>query len=180
MFIYTVEDAEGNQYDIEGPEGATPEQLQSVVAGGGAVAAPQAPKKSFGEYTKGIWDRRLEEAQGVRPGLDPENEFGTSHFIGDTGIPNPLRTVRDIADLGARGLEYLGAGANTGLEMLDDAAIKTGLADLPSVVGIDQKLLPGSMLGALGEAFPAGLDSVGIQGLAPSMSAKGRATHAGS
>lgn len=118
-------------------------------------SVPTGPE-SYGD----VFNRRLEEAQGVRPGLDPENEFGGPQFI--NGIPNPLSSLRDFASGGAHVLEHVGAAANTGLEMLDDAAEATGLADLPSVVGIDQKLLPGSMLGALGEAFPLGGAELGV------------------
>lgn len=100
-----------------------------------------------------VFDRRLQEAQGVRPGLDPENEFGGPRFF-ENGLPNPLSTVRDIADLAARGFEYAGAAGNTGLEYLDKGAEASGLADLLSVDG--NKFLPGSAIGAFGEAFPMG------------------------
>lgn len=112
-----------------------------------------------GSTTKTTWDDRLREAQGVRPGLDPENEFGGPRFF-ENGLPNPFSTVRDIVDVGARGLEYLGAGINTGLDLLDTASEKSGLADALSVGG--NKFLPGSAIGALGEAFPLGGAEAGI------------------
>ncbi|TXH13747.1 MAG: hypothetical protein E6R03_10770 [Hyphomicrobiaceae bacterium] len=105
------------------------------------------------------WDYRLKEAQGIRPGLDPENEFGGPRIF-DNGLPNPLSTIRDTVDVGARGFEYLGAATNTGLDLLDKVSEKSGLADALSVGG--NKFLPGSAIGALGEAFPLGGAEMGL------------------
>lgn len=113
------------------------------------ATAPTTPSFYQDEVPVGkktsIWSDRLKEAQGVQPGLDPENEFFTENNL-----------VRRGADLAARGFEYGEAAANTTFDFLDDVAEKTGLADLPSLVGINQKILPGSALGALSEAFPMG------------------------
>ena len=172
LMIYTVDDGNGNQYDIEGPEGATPEQLQAAVAGG-QVSPNEAPVQPSSENLSSIFDRRLAEAQGERPGLDPVNTFGGDNpFIGNTGIPNPLHTLQSGADLVARGGEYLGAGVNTGLEAMDNLAESTGLADALSVDG--NKFLPGSAIGALGEAFPLGGIEAGLAPVSGMMSKGGR------
>lgn len=84
----------------------------------------------------GTFDRRLEEAQGERPGLDTDNEFGGPRVF-TNGISNPLSTVRDIADVAARGNEYLMAGINTGLEKLGPigGAIGAGMEAFPAAGG---------------------------------------------
>jgi hypothetical protein len=94
--------------------------------------------------TKGSdWSRRLKEAQGERPGLDTDNTGFLDNKYG------PL-------DVAARAGEYLMAGTNTLLDGIDRDAIATGIADLPKKLGVDQQILPGSAVGALFEAFPAG------------------------
>ena len=189
MAKYSIKGPDGSSYDIEGPDGASDEDvINAVLASDAYKSSPGTQKNLQSEQArnpdiivpgqtsptpaqrqavkpKSIWQQRLEEAQGVRPGLDPENEFGGPRVF-DNGISNPLSAVRDIADLGARGMEYLAAGTNTGLDYLDEASRRTGLADALSVDG--NKFLPGSAIGALMEAFPlggaeAGKEFVGVQ-----------------
>lgn len=141
------------------------EKTEVPLAGGEAPVITRTSKPLT------TWERRLREAQGVRPGLDPENEFGGPRFF-ENGLPNPLSTVRDLADVVARGSEYVGAGVNTGLDLLDKASEQSGLADALSVDG--NKFLPGSAIGALGEAFPLGGAEVGM--INPAASAVRRLT----
>lgn len=172
LMIYTVEDDNGNQYDIEGPEGATPEQLQGVLAGGQASPAEGPPQPS-GETLGEIFNRRLTEAQGERPGLDPVNEMGGNNpFIGDTGIPNPLHTIQSVADVAARGGEYAGAAMNTGLDVINDLTERSGLADALSWDG--NKFLPGSAVGAFFESSPLGGIESGLMKGVPTKWNKGQ------
>ena len=183
MAKYSIKGPDGSSYDIEGPDGASDEDVINAVLSSDAYKSSPGTQKNLqseqarnpdiivpGQTNptpaqrqaikpKSIWQQRLEEAQGVRPGLDPENDFGGPRVF-DNGISNPLSTVRDIADLGARGMEYLAAGTNTGLDYLDEASRRTGLADALSVDG--NKFLPGSAIGALMEAFPLGGAEVGL------------------
>lgn len=111
------------------------------------------------------FDRRLQEAQGERPGLDPENEFGGPKVF-ENGIPNPLSTIRDIADLGARGGEYIGAAFNTALEGMDnlvkaDAKDFGSLDQITNTLGLPE-IRPGAAIGALSEAFPLGGAEMGL------------------
>lgn len=128
-----------------------------------------APMEGEGTQTpvvpQGVFERRLEEAQGERPGLDTENEFGGPKVFAN-GISNPLSTVRDIADLGARGAEYVGAAFNTALEGMDEI-IKGDAKDLGSLDQITNALglpeiRPGAAIGALSEAFPLGGAEMGL------------------
>lgn len=151
---YAMEAPNKKVYEIDGPEGASDEDIAGAILS----LYPESGKVAQDESLGDVYNRRLTEAQGVRPGLDPDNEFGGDRFI--NGIPNPLSTVRDIADLAARGGEYVGAAFNTGLEKLDDAAVASGLADRLSVGG--NKFLPGSAIGALTEAFPLGGAEIGM------------------
>lgn len=118
---------------------------------------PQAPESTF--------QRRLKEAQGERPGLDTANEFGGPKVF-ENGIPNPLSTIRDIADLGARGGEYIGAAFNTALEGMDNL-VKADAKDFGSMDQITNALglpeiRPGAAIGALSEAFPLGGAEMGL------------------
>jgi hypothetical protein len=166
MPLYEIQAPDGQKYRIEGPEGADDEQVRAEVLRQ-FPQADQAPVPLAADNSttsadvepEGVFSRRLREAQGLRPGLDPENEFGGPRFV--NGLPNPLSTVRDAADLVARGAEYAGAAGNTALEYMDKASEATGLADALSGPG-GVKFLPGSMIGALGEGLPGGGLEVGL------------------
>lgn len=92
-------------------------------------------------------------------GIAPE----TRRFLGAEDNPdtylkeviNPLNNaVADTADLAFRGLQAGQVVAEGTAGYVDDVFDYTGLADLPSVVGVGNKLHPGEALMALAEAFP--------------------------
>lgn len=92
-------------------------------------------------------------------GISPE----LRHQLGgdvDAGIlSGVVHAPAHIADAGAKALQALQAGTETGLHYIDKAADSTGLADLLSFDG--NKFHPGEALGALMEAFPLGGLEVG-------------------
>lgn len=156
-----------DSFSAEAPEGA-PELVARVDPLGGATGEGEI-QVSQRQPTPSIWDRRLSEAQGVRPGLDPENEFGAARYTEEgTYIPTPLNIARGAVDLIARGGEYAGALGATALDYVDEAARYTGLAELPELLGINDlynqrmQILPGSAVGAVGEAFPLGGVEAGL------------------
>jgi len=170
-----LSDPETRQYVSQYVDMSDPETAKAFQAldpeTQGPVPVAEMGASSDQSKPKTRWESALEAAQGERPGLDPANEFGNSRFldIGGVKIGNPLSTLRDAADVTARGLEYAGAAGLMGLEALDDIAIGTGLADLPGAIGLDKlmnnpggRFLPGSMIGALGDAFPLGGAEVGL------------------
>lgn len=68
MPIYTVQAPDGKTYDIEGPEGATPEQL------GGVISANNAPKP----YDASTFTKRamsLGRKHRLQPGSDCASRF---------------------------------------------------------------------------------------------------------
>lgn len=170
MAKYQIQAPNGQTYQIEGPEGASDEDVQAEVvrqypdAIKTVAEAPAVPMQGTEEapvttpVNKGYGDVFNEsiEKQG---GWTPQAEASSTGIL-------PIDTLNNAATaagvLGMRGLQGLQAGAETGATMLDDASRYTGLADLPSVFGIEDKLLPGTALMALAEAFPAGGMEVGI------------------
>lgn len=166
MPIYNMKAPNGKTYSIEGPDGATEDDVRAEILRRDPSAGTVATPAEHG--ISDLFKENLKEAQGNNPGLDPENQFGGPRVF-DNGISNPLSTVADAADLIARGGEYLSAAGHTGLNLLDEAARSTGLAQLPQAIGLDKlmgnpggEFLPGSAIGALGEAFPAGGMEAGI------------------
>lgn len=167
MAVYELTSPEGVTYEIEGPDGASEDEVLNVLLNSDEYKASLGTGKPG---LMGTFNKRLEEAQGQRPGLDDANRLGSafeSYTVGDTSIPNPLRTINDAVDLGARALEYGGAAGETALEYLDkfsDVASPDYIAS--KIFGTEERpnsrIKLGSMLGALGEAFPLGGAELGM------------------
>lgn len=165
-----LSDPETRQYVSKYVDMADPETAQyfRVYDPNNQPSVPMQGKDGVSDPKQSKWQRALTDAQGQRPGLDPENEFGGPRFF-ENGLPNPLSTVRDATDVVARGLEYGSAAGQRALELMDDAARYTGLSSIPQKLGIDElmgnpggEFLPGSMIGALGDAFPLGGAEAGL------------------
>jgi len=189
MPIYSLKAPNGKTYEIEGPEGASQEDVQAEVlrrdpsaaqastasttpedipmADGSQAVQASETKKGYGD----IFSESIEKQGGWAPMADPSN----------TGIL-PLDTINNAATatgvLGLRGIQGIGAGLETGANMLDDASRYTGLADLPELtkgMGMldfsDNKILPGTAVMSLFEASPSG----GINSGVGSMSMLGKA-----
>lgn len=122
---------------------------------GKPTAAPQPKKKeTLGE----IYDRNIKEMGGW--GLSGETRNALGGNI-DAGVLSPIvNAPANVAELGFRALQGLGAGIETGAEKVDELSEASGLADLLSFDG--NKFLPGSAVMALGEAFPLGGAEVGL------------------
>lgn len=157
-----LSDPETRQYVSQYVDMADPETAQyfRVYDPNNQPSVPMQGEDGVSDPKQSKWQRALTDAQGQRPGLDPENEFGGPRFF-ENGLPNPLSTVRDATDVVVRGLEYGSAVGQRALELMDDAARYTGLSSIPQKLGIDElmgnpggEFLPGSMIGALGDAFP--------------------------
>lgn len=80
LVIYTVQDADGNEYDIEGPEGATAEQLQGVIS---PQAAPAAAPSAVS----------AEDAPTPRPGVPTRIPKPVNIPMAEPAIPDNAPTM---------------------------------------------------------------------------------------
>jgi hypothetical protein len=148
---YKIKAPNGFTYKIDGPDGASQDEVIAAVLAqhpeAGDETSSAVPFQGNGEeklHNPSIvekFGRNLDAAKGERLGLDSTNDWG-KQFIGDTGIPNiaPARILGNVMDIGAVGVEAGGA------------AVQTVLKELGPI---------GEAIGALGEAFPMGSFEVG-------------------
>lgn len=116
--VYTVDLGDGRVMDIEGPEGATPEQLQAVIGSQGAQGAvtPDSvgqPIDPFGQGDIGFASQEAAEANSRPPDSDAYVQEVNQGFINGT--------IRTPADLKAVAAKYGGSFDDAELAQWFDA-----------------------------------------------------------
>lgn len=161
--IYTVDLGDGRVVDIEGPEGATPEQLQAVVAGQSPTAGGG---QSMDVYTTPVGTTDIPAGQSGDPYGAPEGqetsllEDAKAGFgMGTRSIMGGVGGLADIATLPVSTLlRLLGVDVGSYRDLADQGADALGLAKPQTNA---QKII-----GELGGGATAGAGLGGIAALA--------------
>ncbi len=143
--IYTVDLGDGRVMDIEGPEGATAEQLQAVVAGqgGGGEDAPAAGSVDPSADLQQLFDSGATQA-------DLEAAYKAQN-----GDPSTLKGLADAIayrDQGGKGAKFQPSGVETPRTAGD--RFQMGVADVAQGVG--------DVLGLVANPLNAGLNLTGL------------------
>lgn len=185
MPTYSITAPNGKTYSIDGPEGATQDEVISQILAMDPTAGETSKQRASmidaatGDNTptpaaqqtpdyslSGAFNEAIEQGGGY--GIDPETkkfiagERADMPFLQQGPVSYARQAVANAIDYGVVPFQAVGYGAEALAEGADRLAEATGLADLPSLVGIDQKILPGTAAMALGEAFPLGGMETGI------------------
>ncbi len=172
MAKYNIKAPDGRTYNIEGPEGASdddiigavisqypdatkPDPLGQAVAGTRDAVQDDRPSSQSAEYNPqgdfSLADAyKHAEERGGGYGIDPAAKEAISG--GHTYTPTGL--LANAIDYGATGVQALGYGIDALAQGADRVA--------RNVLGKDTEFLPGSGIMALQEAFPAGGAEAGI------------------
>lgn len=149
MAIYTVQGPDGKTYEIEGPAGATAEQLGAVIMGGGKA------------------ERAAANLAADREKYAPTVGMSTADkFLAGTG--------KAFSDLGQGISQYLPGGATRAdvaeTRKLDADLMKTGAGMAGNVTGNIAAAVPAAFIPGANTAVGAGLIGAGMGALSPSVS----------
>lgn len=149
MPIYTVQGPDGKTYEIEGPAGATAEQLGAVISG------------------QGREQRAADNLAADREKYAPTvGMSGTDKFLAGAG--------KAVSDIGQGISQYLPGGATredvAETRKLDAALMNTGAGMAGNITGNVAAALPTAFIPGANTALGAGLIGAGMGAAAPSVS----------
>lgn len=159
MAVYKVQGPDGQQHQIEGPDGATDEQIiaaaHQAFGGGGAPAPKPAPSAQDVAFAAG---QQAGADEGTRLGL-PGTAGDIAHAVTSSG----MAAIRQAAQQGTFGLQnYINAGARyaaqriAGVKNPDDYATDLAYSRGQSQGGIEAHPVAGTVGGVAGTVMGGG------------------------
>lgn len=159
MPVYTIQGPDGKKYRIEGPEGATVDQLAAVIGGG----------------SKTLEQKQAEQLEADRKLYDPTKDMsGTGKFLAGVG--------KAMTDLGRGTGQMLGLVDRNDIaeaRKTDAALMNTGAGEVGNFAGNVAMLAPTSMIPGANTVVGAGLVGAGAGLLQPSTSTRETLTNIG-